>query len=254
MFVVIHVIMVLGVDMRIKVKDIDINYIQYGKGKDIVLLHGWGQNIAMMKPLGDRLGKQFRITILDLPGFGESDEPSKVLNIYDYADILKEFLEQLKIFKPIIMGHSFGGRISIVYASKHDVEKVVLFGSPCIRKEKKVSFKVKVLKKLKEVPGLNKLEGFAKKHIGSRDYKAASDMMRKILVNTVNQDLSNEAKNIKVPTLLIWGDMDDEAPLEDAKELEQIIPDAGLIVFPNLTHYAYLENLDGVIRIMKKFL
>lgn len=254
MFIIIRVIIILGVDMKIKVKDIDINYIQYGKGDDIILLHGWGQNIAMMKPLGDKLEKNYRITILDLPGFGESAEPKEVLNIYDYADILDDFLSQLKISNPIVMGHSFGGRISIVYASKHDVKKLVLFGSPCIRKERKISFKVKMLKKLKKVPGLNKLEGFAKKHIGSRDYKAASDMMRKILVNTVNQDLSNEARCIKAPTLLIWGDLDDEAPIDEAKELEQIIPDAGLIVFPNLTHYAYLENLDGVIRIMRKFL
>lgn len=246
--------MIIGVIMKIKIKNIDINYIQYGKGKDIVLLHGWGQNIAMMKPLGDKLEKNYRITILDLPGFGESTEPKTELNIYDYSDILETLLEKLEIINPIIMGHSFGGRVSIAYASKNKVEKLILFGSPCIRKEQKVSLKVKMLKTLKKVPGLNKLENFAKKHIGSRDYKNASEIMRKTLVNTVNQDLSNEAKLIKCPTLLIWGDNDTEAPLEDAKELETIMLDAGLIVFPNSTHYAYLENLNQVIRILKEFL
>lgn len=240
--------------MRIKIKNIDINYIQYGKGKDIVLLHGWGQNIAMMKPLGDKLEKNYRITILDLPGYGESEEPKTELNIYDYCEILEIFLNELKITNPIIMGHSFGGRISIVYSSKNPVEKLILFGSPCIRKQQKLSFKVKTLKALKKVPGLNKLENFAKKHIGSRDYRNASEIMRKILVNTVNQDLSTEAKLIKCPTLLIWGDNDTEAPLEDAKELEQIMIDAGLIVFPNSSHYAYLENLHQVLKILKEFL
>lgn len=240
--------------MKIKIKDLDINYIQYGKGKDIVLLHGWGQNIEMMKPLGDKLQKKYRITILDLPGFGESSEPTTELNIYDYCDILEMFLKKLKISDPIIMGHSFGGRVSIIYASRNKVDKLVLFGSPCIRKEQKPNLKVKTLKILKKVPGLNKLENFAKKHIGSRDYKNASPIMRKILVNTINQDLSNEARLINCPTLLIWGDNDTEAPLEDAKELEKIIPDAGLIVFPNSTHYAYLEHLNQVLRIMKEFL
>ena len=240
--------------MKIKIKDIDINYIQYGEGKDILLLHGWGQNIEMMMPLGDKLQNKYRITILDLPGFGDSSEPREVLNIYDYCDILERFLKELKISNPIVMGHSFGGRISIIYASRNKIEKLILFGSPCIRKEEKISFKLKILKALKKVPGLNKLEGFAKKHIGSRDYKAASPMMRDILVNTVNQDLSDEAKNIKCPTLLIWGINDTEAPIEDAKELEKLIPDAGLIEFPNLTHYAYLENLNGVVRILKEFL
>ncbi len=240
--------------MTINIRNININYIQYGSGSDVVLLHGWGQNIAMMKPIGDRLQKNHRITILDFPGFGESEEPKTALTVYDYCEILEELLKKLKVKKPVIMGHSFGGRIAIIYASRNEVEKVVLFGSPCIRKEVKPSLKLRMLKSLKKIPGINKLEGFAKKHMGSRDYKNASEVMKKILVNVVNEDLSECAKKINVPTLLIWGDRDTEAPVEDAKELEKIIPDAGLIVLPNSTHYAYLENLPQVINILNNFL
>ena len=240
--------------VTINIRNININYIQYGSGSDVVLLHGWGQNIAMMKPIGDRLQKNHRITILDFPGFGESEEPKTALTVYDYCEILEELLKKLKVKKPVIMGHSFGGRIAIIYASRNEVEKVVLFGSPCIRKEVKPSLKLRMLKSLKKIPGINKLEGFAKNHMGSRDYKNASEIMKKILVNVVNEDLSECAKKINVPTLLIWGDRDTEAPVEDAKELEKIIPDAGLIVLPNSTHYAYLENLPQVINILNKFL
>lgn len=240
--------------MTINIRNININYIQYGSGSDVVLLHGWGQNIAMMKPIGDRLQKNHRTTILDFPGFGESEEPKTALTVYDYCEILEELLKKLKVKKPVIMGHSFGGRIAIIYASRNEVEKVVLFGSPCIRKEVKPSLKLRMLKSLKKIPGINKLEGFAKNHMGSRDYKNASEIMKKILVNVVNEDLSECAKKINVPTLLIWGDRDTEAPVEDAKELEKIIPDAGLIVLPNSTHYAYLENLPQVINILNNFL
>jgi len=59
-----------------KIGNLNLNYIQYGKGKDIILLHGWGQNIAMMQPLGNELSG-CRITILDFPGFGESEEPKE---------------------------------------------------------------------------------------------------------------------------------------------------------------------------------
>ena len=240
--------------MTINIRNININYIQYGSGSDVVLLHGWGQNIAMMKPIGDRLQKNHRITILDFPGFGESEEPKTALTVYDYCEILEELLKKLKVKKPVIMGHSFGGRIAIIYASRNEVEKVVLFGSPCIKKEVKTSLKLRMLKSLKKIPGINKLEGFAKNHMGSRDYKNASEIMKKILVNVVNEDLSECAKKINVPTLLIWGDRDTEAPVEDAKELEKIIPDVGLIVLPNSTHYAYLENLPQVINILNNFL
>lgn len=246
-------IMILGEDMLITIRNININYIQYGSGKDIVLLHGWGQNIAMMKPLGDKLEKKYRITILDFPGFGDSAEPSVAFTIYDYCEVLEILLKKLKVENPIIMGHSFGGRVGIVYSSRNDVEKLVLFGSPCVKEKTKESMKVKLLKTLKKVPGLNKLEDFAKRHIGSRDYRNASKIMREILVNVVNEDLSECARKIKAPTLLIWGENDTEAPLDDARKLEKLISDCGLITFPGLTHYAYLENLNGVINILKKF-
>lgn len=239
--------------MKIKVKDININYIQYGEGKDIILLHGWGQNIEMMQPLGNPLSKKYRITIIDFPGFGDSEEPKSAWTMYDYAMLIEELVEKLKIKKPIIMGHSFGGRVAIRYSADHSIEKLVLFGSPCIRVKQDLSLKVKLLKKLKSLPGLNELGEKMKKYIGSRDYKAASPMMRQILVNTVNEDLSVYARQIEEPTLLIWGEQDTEAPLRDAQDLEKIMIDAALIVLPG-THYAYLENLGRVLSIVDAFI
>lgn len=241
--------------MVINIKDINVNYIQYGKGKkNVVLLHGWGQNIEMMDPIGKRLENIATITIIDLPGHGNSSEPKTALTIYDYCDIVKELLDKLKIKKPILIGHSFGGRVSICYAAKYGAEKLILLGAPCIRKNTKVSAKTKILKGLKKVPGLNKFEGFAKKHIGSRDYKNASPIMREILVNTVNEDLSDCAKKIDCSTLLIWGDNDTEAPLEEAQELEKIMKDAGLIVYEGGTHYTYLEFINPVCNVIKTFI
>lgn len=244
----------MGVNMTTKVKNLDINYIQYGKGKDIVLLHGWGQNIEMMDPIGKRLEKNHRITIIDLPGHGQSSTPESAITIYDYADIVKEVLKELEIDKPSIVGHSFGGRVAIVYASRYETEKLVLLGAPCIRRPQKDSAKVKILKALKKVPILKNFESFAKKHIGSRDYRNASPVMREILVKTVNEDLSECAKKIKCPTLLIWGENDTEAPIEDARELEKIMKDAALITYENGTHYTYLEYLLPVTRVIDKFI
>jgi len=239
--------------MRIKVKNVDVNYIQYGEGKDIVLLHGWGQNIEMMKPIGDNFCDRFRITILDFPGFGQSSEPDFDWSISDYALMLEEFIKKLDIKKPIVMGHSFGGRVAIRYSANNPIEKLILFGSPCIRIQEKLPLYVVVLKKLKQLPGLNSFGEYMKKYIGSRDYKAASPLMRKVLVNTVNEDLSSYARNIEEPTLLIWGDRDTEAPLNDARQLEKIMIDAALIILPG-SHYAYLENLGRVVTILNNFL
>lgn len=239
--------------MKIKVKNVLVNYIQYGEGKDILLLHGWGQNIEMMKMLGDNFSDRFRITILDFPGFGLSEEPGEAWNIKDYANMLEEFINELGIKKPIIMGHSFGGRVAIRYSAEHVVEKIVLFGSPCVRENTELPLSVKILKGIKKLPGMDKIGEFAKNFIGSRDYKAASPVMRQTLVNVVNEDLSKYAKEIDCPTLLIWGENDTEAPVSDAKILESIMVDAALIVLPG-THYAYIENLGQVVNILNNFI
>lgn len=230
----------------------NINYIQYGKGSDVVLLHGWGQNIEMMKILGDELINH-RITIIDFPGFGETKEPEEAWFIEDYAKALKEVIDILKIKNPTLIGHSFGGRVAIWYASKYKVEKIVLLGSPCVR-EKRKSKKESILKTIKKLPFMDKVGEYMKNYIGSTDYKNASKIMRETLVNVINQDLSNEASKIKAPTLLIWGSCDREAPLDDAKKLETLLEDGGLVVLEGYTHYAYIEALPNVSNIINNFL
>ncbi len=237
-----------------KIKGIETNCIQYGKGPDIVLLHGWGQNIEMMDPIGKRLEDKFKITIIDFPGFGKTEEPNSPWTIDDYTEYLKELIDTMKIKKPILIGHSFGGRVAINYSSKYDVSKLVLFGSPCQASKQKDSLKTKTLKSLKKIKMLSEFGEKMKKYIGSDDYKKASPIMRETLVNTIGQDLVEAASKIKIPTIIMWGDLDEAATLEDAKKLEEVITDSGLIIFPGFTHYAYLENINQVTNILNEFL
>ena len=238
-----------------KIKNINVNYINYGKGKEtIVLLHGWGQNIEMMQPIGDRLSKNYNIIIIDLPGFGLSEEPKEIWTIYDYVECVYELLNSLKVDNPVLIGHSFGGKVSLAYASRYAVKKLITFGSPFKKEIKKLSLKTKILKGLKQVPVINKLEGFAKKHIGSTDYRQASELMRKIMVEHVNLDITEDVKKITCPTLLIWGTNDEAVSINDAYELEKLINDAGVVEYEGCTHYAYLERLEQTINVLNSFL
>ena len=242
--------------MLIKIRNININYVRYGtKSKNtIVLLHGWGQNIEMMQPLGNAFQDTNDIVILDLPGHGLSEEPEEILEVPDFVEIVKGLLDYLNVTNPILIGHSFGGKISLLYASKYPVKKLVLLASAFKQEIKKMSFKTKMLKPLKKVPGLNQLEEFAKKHIGSVDYRNASPKMREILVKTVNYDITNEVSKIQCPTLIIWGTEDEALPVEEAYELEKLIPDSGVVIYEGCTHYAYLERLNQTIRVLDSFL
>ena len=113
----------------LRIDDLNINYKIIGDGDLVVLLHGWGQNIEMMQPLVGGL-KNKKVLIIDLPGFGLSDEPKTVWSIEDYADFVHKIVLHFGYEKCSIIGHSFGGKIGLVYASKYDTEKLILFGSP----------------------------------------------------------------------------------------------------------------------------
>ena len=236
-------------------KNININYIRYGNPNKqaVVLLNGWGQNIEMMKPVGDRL-TDYDVIIIDLPGHGKSEEPKEIWSLQDFVSMIHALLESLKIQNPILIGHSFGGKLSLLYASTFEVKKLVLLASPFKVKKNPNSLKVKALKKLKTLPGLNKLAETMKKHMGSTDYRNASPMMRAILVKHVNTDITENVKKIKCPTIIIWGTNDAAVPIEDAYELESLIKDAAVIPYEGCTHYAYLERLYQTVSIIRNFI
>lgn len=241
--------------METVINNVKVNYKFYGEGEDtLVLLHGWGQNIEMMEPIGNNLCKENKILILDLPGFGKSEEPKTAWNLIDYVELIHTLINDLNIKNPILIGHSFGGKLSLLYSSKYEVKKLVLFGSPFKKEIQKLSLKTKLLKTAKKIPGLNKLEGFAKKRIGSTDYKNASEIMRQILVNHINQGIEEDIKKISCPTLIVWGSLDKAVPLERAYELEKLIKDSGVVVYEGCTHYAYLERLGQTINVLRSFL
>ena len=85
--------------MTLSINDIELNYYEYGEGeKTLIFLHGWGQNIDMMKPLADYFYKSFKIYILDLPGHGKSTEPTYAYQVEDFVNVLRKFIEINRTF------------------------------------------------------------------------------------------------------------------------------------------------------------
>lgn len=253
--------------MFTQIDNLNINYISKGEGQlHILLLHGWGANITLFEQIMNHLSPFFKVTALDLPGFGESDEPKEPWNVDNYVDFVIKFCEKTEIKSCYIIAHSFGGRITIKMMSRKtlpfSVKKIVLTGSAGIKPKQSAKSKIrtkfyKIGKKvlsskicLKVMP--NALENFRRRN-GSADYNAASPIMRQCLVKVVNEDLTELIHNINVPTLLIWGEKDDAVPLSDGQLMEKLIPDAGLVVFEGCGHYAFLEQGGRFCRILDSF-
>ncbi len=240
-------------NLKINLKIYDDN-----KERDIVLLHGWGQNIEMMDPVAEKLQDLGRVIILDFPGFGNSSELEEVWGVDDYVLMLENVLSDLNCQNPIMIAHSFGCRVAIKYALKNRVSKFVFTGAAGVKAKLSLVVKLriytyKLLKKILLVTKSKKLEEFLKSHFGSDDYKNSSNVMRGTLVKVVNEDLTQYFTSITCPTILFWGKSDEATPLSDGKLMEKNFQDAALIEVEG-THYAYLENLHYFVTIIREFI
>lgn len=251
--------------MKIIIDNKELSYIDEGCGDDtVVLLHGWGANKETMVPISNLIKDRYRVVLLDLPGFGESEEPEKVYDSFNYAKIVLKFLEKLEIEKAIFIGHSFGGKISSIIASKHPdlVEKLILIDSAGLIPKRGLDYYISVYRyKLgkwiyKNINFKNKekkLKEFQEKY-GSDDYKDSSGIMRKILVTVVNENIKPLLKDIKAETLLIWGENDDATPLYMGETFEKEIPESGLVILKDSGHFSYIDDYGTFSAVINSFL
>ncbi len=241
--------------MQIEVDDYNISYRITGSGdKTVVMLQGWGTEFGIYDSVADAINDKYTFVQFDFPGFGASDEPREPWDVDAYADFFLHFMQALNIEKASLIGHSYGGRVIIKLASRDipfEIENIVLVDSAGIVPQKTLSqrFRIrsyKILKKIFDVKAVYTLfpelvEDW-KSRQGSADYQNASPVMRRCLVLAVNEDLRHLLPNIRQDTLLIWGRDDTATPLSDAKLMESMLPNCGLVVLDSCGHYSFLEQ------------
>lgn len=216
----------------------------YGKGcaqggRAVVLLHGWGASAAAMDGAYRYLAAHGRsVYALDFPGFGASDFPPETWGVYEYADCVQYVLSVLDIRRPVLVGHSFGGRVSLILGARGVAEKLVLADAAGLKP--KPSLKKRWAQRRYKAA---KRKGKACKYAGSPDYAALSPAMKKVFVRIVNTHLDGLLPKIQVPTLLFWGREDKDTPPYMAKRMHKKIKDSGLVMV-NAGHFAYAERSD----------
>jgi pimeloyl-ACP methyl ester carboxylesterase len=254
-------------DLKLNIKGLDVNCEVKGSGDRVFLMHGWGSDLTLFDKLSDVIAEKYAAVSFDFPGFGGSEEPKESWSVSDYSDFTVEFIKKFDCLNVILIGHSFGGRVVIKTASRDDlpftVDKIILTGSAGIKTKKTPRQKArqtayKLGKAALGLPPARKAAPRAlerlKKRFGSRDYNDASEIMRGVLVKTVNEDLTPHLSGIKCPSLLIWGEDDKEVPTSSGVLMEKNIPDAALIVLKGAGHYPFLEQQFAFHAIVKSFL
>lgn len=238
-------------DKRYTYNGIELAYSIEGEGDTLLLLHGWGCDRNIWKATAELLRDHFRVVAVDFAGFGASAEPREVWGVEEYTRSIEALVKELGVERPILVGHSFGGRVSILYASRNEVRKVVLTDAAGVKPRRSCGYyrKVYTYKLMKyALPiliGQKKAQMLLdqrRKASASSDYNSATPMMRAILSKCVNEDLCAYMSKIKAPVMLFWGDKDTATPTSDAHTMARLIPDAGLVVAEGAGHFAMLES------------
>lgn len=247
----------------INIDGVELHYVVQGSGAPLVLMHGWGCTHDTVASIASAAARTHTVYNIDFPGFGASPEPPEVWGVEEYTRLIEGMTRKLGIESPVLIGHSFGGRVGILYASRNKVDKLILVDAAGVkpRRSFRYYFKVYSFKTMKLMMrlfyGRKKAEArieAQRARRGSADYASASPRMRAILSRCVNEDLRGEMPLIKAPALLIWGENDTATPMRDARIMERLIPDAGLVSFPGCGHYSFLDNPVQFAAVLNSFL
>ncbi len=227
------------------------------KEKTVVLLHGWGGNhlslYAILKAF-----ENFNILTLDFWGFGQSDKPKCYYDIYSYSKAVFELIKVLNLNHLTLVGHSFGGRVSIIISAENPeyIDNLILINSAGIKSRSSIKkclkkFSYKITKSLvrHQLKNSSALKKFA-----SSDYQKLSRDEQIVFNKIINEDLTKYLNFIKAKTLIIWGQKDKDTPLYMARILNKNISNSTLKIIKEGTHFVYLEESKEVIKIIKDFL
>lgn len=214
----------------------------------LIFLHGWGGNHNSWYPILQALKTKYNLYAPDFPGFGQTPLP-RPYQLGDYVDFLDNYIQTNHITSPVLIGHSFGGAVAAQFTIDHPEvpSKLVLVDAATIRypttlKQKVLGIILPPLRPLAFLP-IIKTAGYRLLGLANSDYLQITHPNLKITFqNLIRDDLSSVLPQIKIPTLIIWGENDLSTPLSDGQKIHTLIKKSQLIIYPHESHFAYLNQ------------
>ncbi|MFQ5965982.1 MAG: alpha/beta fold hydrolase [Acidimicrobiia bacterium] len=218
---------------------------------EVLALHGWGRDRT---DFHEALRGVDAVAV-DLPGFGASPAPEAPMGTTGYAAVCTPVLGDF-VDPPILLGHSFGGRVALRLALDNQVRALVLVGVPLVQLGGTgPSLRFRVWKSLHQVGAVSseRMEAVRQKY-GSADYRAARGVMRDVLVRVLSESYEDELDQLTCPVELIWGSDDEEVPLDVAEQARRLIPTSELTVLPGVGHQLPREAPQDLRAVLERLI
>lgn len=222
----------------------------------VVALHGWGRRGSDF----DRVLGGLDAIAVDLPGFGASPAPPTPMGAREYAALMRPLIADLPQ-PPVVVGHSFGGRVAVCLATMVPIEGLVLTGVPLLRRQAAATPSLAFrLLRWAHGAGLISAERMERerRRRGSEDYRAATGVMRDVLVTAVNESYEAELEAVAAPVTLVWGSDDTEVPTRVAEDAAAVLRSHGaavdMTVLEGVGHLVPIAAPDALRRAIDEML
>jgi len=253
-------------EKMISINNLEVNYKIAGSGPVILILHGWGGSsdswIKVIEMLAD---KGYRVVCPDFPGFGKSHAPVKPWDVTNYKEWLLGFVQSQGLDEFILLGHSFGGRVAIKFSVKYPerVKTLILCDSAGLKS--KPGFKNRIISHMAYIGNIvfsprlltrfkNGARNIFYSFLRNKDYVKANGVMKESIKKVIDEDLFPYLSQIKIKTLIVWGERDKMVPVKQSYILKEQIKGSVLELLPDVGHSPHLEVPGKLFKIIVSFL
>lgn len=246
-----------------------VHYEAHGRGRPVILLHGWLESWDHWLGTMESLGHLYRTYALDFWGFGESGKQGESFAVPDYVEMVNQFMEYLGIGQASILGHSMGGTVSLSLTLEHPerVQNVIVVGSPIVGDGLALFLRLSARRSLANLfyrvfpLGVRLLSPFY-----TRDWKTWYKIFRRDLSRTTLEsfhysiaslrqtDLRPRLNEIRVPTLGIYGQIDRIVDPRQSEVLARGTPMAEIRYFEHSGHFPMLDEPQRFYQTLHEFL
>jgi len=256
-----------------------VHYEAYGRGRPVLLLHGWLNSWALWRNTIELLGREFRMYALDFFGFGESGTQTEDFSVNNFVLMVNQFMDRMGIIKAPLVGHSMGGTVALSAAIRYPekVVKVAVVGSPIVGSSLSPLLKLAayrgwiglgqttpVLYDLFQSGFRQFLRGYA--YMMAKDGKTLGSMLTADVskltvapffesIGTLRQtDLRPRLSELQMPILGIYGKKDIIVDPKQSKVLKQYLPQSRIALFEESGHFPMMDESERFHETVRDFL